>query len=101
MTSQPLICLAPSHAELVGEAVGSLDQALGELFGLRADIGRDPRPAGAPRFIIGKISDAHVRRAVEQPPALSDQGYLLRRTSPDTLIVAGGSDAATCWAVFH
>ena len=54
-----------------------------------------------PSIVIGRIDDAQVQATSTDLPRLSEQGHLLRRVDSGTLLLAGGSDASTAWAVYE
>ena len=96
--SGPLsLSLSPSAGALVRQAADLLTSYLERMFAVRIVDG-----AAAPRTIaIGRTGDAHVQAAAGELPSLTNQGHLLRLVDPDTLLLAGGSDAAAAWAVYE
>jgi len=97
MTNRLSIVLNPSAGHLVRQAAELLQSYLTRLFGVRFVDGEDAHQS----IVIGRMEDGHVQAASADLPRLSAQGHLLRRVDPNTMLLAGGSDAATAWAVYE
>ena len=95
------IRVAPAATGLQRFAADELRRYLVGLFGLQAGITTDASDGASHRFVLGLTSDACVRETARPLPDLSDQGHLLRRVAPDAMVLAGGSPAALCWAVYE
>ncbi len=96
-----IIGVDPEAGVLERFAADELKSYLAKLFGVAARIVSASEEKADARFIVGLSGQAHVERAAGRMPALSDQGHALRRASGDTMILAGGSPAALCWAVYE
>jgi hypothetical protein len=97
MSIQIAMRLSPTAGHLVRQAAELLRSYLAGMFGVQVDEHGDARQS----IVIGRIEDAHVRAASADLPKLSAQGHLLRRVDSNTMLLAGGSDAATAWAVYE
>ncbi|MDP7397402.1 MAG: hypothetical protein QGF67_02795 [Lentisphaeria bacterium] len=95
------ICLSPAADKLQQFAAAELKRYLKRLFGVTAEVTSGSTVGAGRRFIVGLRSDDHVRAAAGRLPRLSDQGHLVRRQSPQVMILAGGSSAAVAWAVYE
>ena len=97
------ICVDPDADELERFAACELESYLEKLFGIRAGITSAPADEADTRFVLGLKGRPHVDPALRDggTPDLSDQGHLVRRVSGDTMVLAGGSPAAVCWAVYE
>ncbi len=95
------ICVSPAADELRGFVATELQHYLEKLFGIRARIVDGPAPGAAHCFLLGLSSDPHIQQAAGSLPALSSQGHVVRRVSPDTVVLAGGGSAAVAWAVYE
>ena len=96
-----VISLSPAADELQRFAAGELQSYLERLFQVRAQTCVGSATGATHRFLLGLVSDAHIQKAAGSMPALSRQGHLVRRISPDTMVLAGGSSAAVAWAVYE
>lgn len=83
--------LDPGTAAVVRRAAADLEAYARQLFG----------PGPAATLVLGTVAERHVARALGRPVRLSDQGFALRRTAPDTLVLAGGSAPAAAWAAYE
>jgi len=102
MTSRSVvICVSPEAGKLESFAAQELQRYLETLFGVSAEITTASGEAAHVRFVLGLKGQAHVERAAGGMPDLGEQGHLLRRVSGDTMVLAGGSPAALCWAVYE
>ena len=97
MTSRISISLSPCPGHLVRQSSSLLQSYLSRMFGIECVEDEKNRSM----IVVGRIGDAHVQTASGGLPRMTSQGHLLRRTNPDTLLLAGGSDAATAWAVYE
>ncbi len=97
MSIQISISLSPSAGHLVRRAADLLQSYLARIFGVQVVENNDAGPS----ILIGRIDDPHVQAASTGLPQLTSQGHLLRRVDPKTILLAGGSDAATAWAVYE
>jgi len=95
------ICVSPDADELQRFAADELRGYLKRLFGVDAKTVVGPEARAKHRFVLGLSSDALVRQAAKGLPELSSQGHLVRRVSESTMVLAGGSSAATAWAVYE
>ena len=95
------ICLSPDADTLQTHAANELQQYLVELFGVQAQVVSGTTDGQQCRIVLGLITDAHLLASSRDLPLLSEQGYLLRRTDSDTMVLAGGSSAAVAWAVYE
>ncbi len=95
------ICVDPEAGALESFAAGELQSYLTKLFGVRARITSASSEKADARFMVGLKGRPHVERASGGVPSLSDQGQMLRRVPGDTMVLAGGSPAAVCWAVYE
>ena len=95
------ICVDPEAGALESFAAGELQSYLDKVFGVRARITSASVEDADARFVLGMKGRAHVERAGGGVPSLSEQGHLVRRVSGDTMVLAGGSPAAVCWAVYE
>jgi len=86
---------------LVRFGASELEKYLGALFGLAPEIRAGGEGDATHTVVLGLASDSHVLRTAGEMPELSDQGHLVRRVRPDVMILAGGSSAAVCWAVYE
>ena len=94
------ICVSPDADSLQRFAASELAAYLRTLFGFSPQTTAGDNGSATRRIVLGLASDRHVLRAAGQLPELSDQGHLLRRVRPDTMILAGGSPGAVCWAAY-
>ena len=95
------IAIGEGADALVRFAAEELSGYLERLFRVPAAI-VDWRPDGErPCFLVGLVTDPHVRKACSSLPDLSDQGLLVRRVDSHTMVLAGGSGTATAWAVYE
>ena len=95
------ICLSPAADGLQKLAAAELKGYLRRLFGLEAEIVAGPAQGAGARFVLGLASDPFMQRAAGELPKLSQQGHLVRRTSAETMVLAGGSSAAVAWAAYE
>jgi hypothetical protein len=95
-----VIRISPTADKLQQFAAAELKRYLKRLFGITAHIATGAS-AGGRRFVLGLHTDDHVRAAARRLPNLSDQGHLVRRQSPQVMILTGGSSAAVAWAVYE
>jgi len=95
------ICVDPEAGALESFAAGELQSYLEKVFGVRARITSASTDKADARFVLGMKGRAHVERAGGGVPSLSEQGHMVRRVSGDTMVLAGGSPAAVCWAVYE
>jgi len=82
-----------------------LQRYLQRLFGVTAPMVSAPRATAEGLFLLG-TTGRHPGRGLGQEalPPLSDQGFLLRKTrchDKPAMVIAGGSPAATMWAVYE
>ena len=102
MAERAAVVVGDRPDALLADAAAELCTRLGELFGVEAAVTPDERAGyGGYTFVLGDRADAHVHRACAALPDLSDQGHLLRRLDERRLLLAGGSAAAACWAVYE
>ena len=94
------IRVAPEADDLQRFAASELQKYLHGLFDVHADILATEPPATASLFMLGSMHDPHIREALVAPPSLSAQGYLVRRSPLNTMVLAGGSSVAVLWAVY-
>ena len=94
--SRVAITISPAAGVLVRDAVTLLQSYLREIFAVEAQL--DGK--AAQQIVVGRIDDPLVQQTSSALPALSGQGHLLRRVDETTMLLAGGSDAATAWAVY-
>ena len=92
---------APDASGLQLHAASELKAYLGRLFGIDAETVTEAPAGPGARFILGLADAPHVRQSSQGLPVLSTQGHLLRRLGPETMLLAGGSDMATAWAVYE
>lgn len=96
-----VICVSPEAGDLENFAAQELQGYLEMLFGVSTEIATAPGDAAHVRFVLGLKGQAHVERAAGGIPDLGEQGHFLRRVASDTMVLAGGSPAALCWAVYE
>jgi hypothetical protein len=99
-TVPTVIYVSATADKLQQFAATELRRYLKRLFGVTADI-TTSSPRRGRRFILGRRDDDHVRAAAGRLPRLSEQGHVVRRVSPQVIILAGGSNAAVAWAVYE
>ena len=102
-TQQVTIQISPCAEEVLKSAAAQLKEYLHRLFGTIPSVSISSEPvqiAGGARILIGTTSDDLIQKTSGGVPKLTDQGYLLRRVSPDTLVLCGGSGSAAAWAVY-
>ena len=99
--SSIIICVDPEANALERFAANELQSYLAKLFGVRARIANASVEKADTRFIVGLAGRDHVKRAGGGLPRLSGQMHVLRRVQGDTMVLAGGSSAAVCWAVYE
>jgi len=95
------ICVDSEAAALERFAATQLQSYLVKLFDVRARITTASTEKADARFIVGLKGRPHVERSGGGVPNLSDQGHMLRRVADDTMVLAGGSPSAVCWAVYE
>ncbi len=95
--SRVAITISPAAGVLVRDAVTLLQSYLREIFAVEAQL--DGK--AAQQIVVGLVDDPLVQQTSSALPALSGQGHLLRRVDETTMLLAGGSDAATAWAVYE
>ena len=95
------IVTAPDADELQGFAASELQTYIRRLFGIEARMGPGAVALDAAHFLVGLVTDPHLREACPDLPVLSDQGHLVRRVDEHTMVLAGGSSAAAAWAVYE
>lgn len=95
------IMLSPEPGTIIDRAVEDLRAYLRCLFGVDAPNATVDTDGEEARIVVGRIDDPHVRRVCAEIPSLSDQGHVVRRVDPRTLLLAGGSDAAVAWAIYQ
>ena len=95
------ICVSPAADELQELAASELRRYLKRLFNVNAKITVGSGAASKARFVLGLAADPLVLKASGGLPRLSAQGHVVRRTSENTVVLAGGSGAAVAWAVYE
>ena len=101
------LIVAKEADELERFAAAELCRYLERLFGVSATITDSPGETAGCRFLLGVARHgwAAVAGLGEQHlPALSDQGFLLRKTEAfgkHALAIVGGSSVATLWGVYE
>ncbi len=102
-TAAPVrIITAPQPPPLTLRAAHELRDLLAALFGVQATIAPAPQD-GEPgtRFLLGQPGAPPFGQLEDRLPRLSSQGHLVRRVDAHTMVLAGGSPAAVCWAVYE
>ena len=95
------ICVSGDGALLLDFVAEELERLLVRLFAIRVSRTAGGATESRRNIILGLVTDRHVQRAAGKVPELSEQGFLLRRVGPETMVIAGGSPAAVCWAVYE
>ncbi|MDP7395550.1 MAG: hypothetical protein QGF67_15905 [Lentisphaeria bacterium] len=94
--SRVAITISPDAGVLARDAATLLQSYLQEIFAVEALLDG----SADWQIIVGQVDDPLVQQASPALPALPGQGYLLRRVDETAMLLAGGSDAATAWAVY-
>ncbi|MFM1550429.1 MAG: hypothetical protein ACKJSG_13585, partial [Lentisphaeria bacterium] len=94
--SRVTITISPAAGVLARDAVTLLQSYLREIFAVEVELDGEADW----RVVVGPIDDPLVQEISAALPTLSGQGHLLRRLDENTMLLAGGSDAATAWAVY-
>jgi hypothetical protein len=94
--SRITITISPAAGVLVRDAVTLLQSYLREIFAVEVELDGEADW----RVVVGPVDDPLVQETSAALPTLSGQGHLLRRVDENTMLLAGGSDAATAWAVY-
>ena len=85
-------------------AASELARYAADVFGLNAEHGVEADGSASLTFLVGAAERPIVREATSLP-VLSDQGILLRTVEESsgtrTVLVCGGSERATLWAVYE
>jgi len=86
-------------------AASELERSLERLFVVSVNVVTSPGETASPLFLLGATAHHPGRElGIEGFPQLTDQGFLLRRTTcrnRPSLVIAGGSPEATMWAVYE
>ena len=102
---QLVIVVDEGAPELERFAAGELRSMLERLFQINARVEAGPQEGQAALILVGspRTNPALARVVGRNWPDLSDQGLVLRRiqAARPTLVVGGGSAAATLWAVYE
>ena len=94
--SRVAITISPAAGVLARDAVTLLQSYLRQIFAVEAQLDGNAEQ----QIIVGLVDDPLVQQTSSVLPVLSGQGQLLRRVDENTMLLAGGSDAATAWAVY-
>jgi hypothetical protein len=95
------ILISKNAASLEMYAADELAAYLNRLFGISAVISSKPDGKPSYRFVLCLDKDPLLKKHMENVPVLSDQGHIVSKKSPDTVILAGGSPKAAVWAVYE
>jgi hypothetical protein len=103
--SQVEVVVARDADPLVRFAAAELARYVPRLFGASATVVDAASPNAGHVLAVG-VSQTHPARGLAKAafPALSDQGFLLRKTTlggKPAMLVVGGSPAATLWGVYE
>ena len=101
MPTSVVIFVSTTAGTLQQKAAKQLQGYLKNLFNVDAVITTSQVTEAQYRFVLGLDSDSHVQRSASSLPKLSAQGHLVRRVSPETIVLAGGSCQAVAWAVYE
>lgn len=100
------IVTSPGAPALETKAATELANYIEQLFGIGAQVAPQPAADADALFLIGspQTNPAVGRAAGDHWPALSDQGFVLRKVTHGgvpTIVAGGASPVATLWAVYE